>query len=868
MSVPPSKLPSLVTDRYTIERELGAGGMATVYLARDVRHDREVALKVLRPELGAVLGADRFLSEIKITAKLDHPHILTLIDSGAADGLLYYVLPFVRGESLRDRLHRETQIPIDEALTWTRQIGNALDYAHRHGVSHRDIKPENILIQEGEAILADFGIALAVKEAGGNRLTETGLSLGTPQYMSPEQATGDRGLDGRSDQYSLAAVLYEMLTGEPPISGATMQAIVAKLLTEQPTRIRTIRKTVPENIDDAVMKALSKLPADRFATAGDFVKALDTSKATAAMPSQPIAASNRRMLMIGGFAGAAVVIALGATLAMKERGAPSTAPIALRDRTQLTFTGNVIAPVMSEDGKQLAYIVKSCPTEKCTYAVMVQDVGSTSPRKVFDGATNGDYLQWSSDRRNLLFEGTIDARFGMYLLSVLGGTPRFVGAGTASFYAGGDSILVGPVGPSGPDSAFTVKVTGLSGDVGGTIKVPGSGELLGSLLPIPGSSRFVSLTLRPPRGFWQIIDRQGKASDHLVNACTCGGVASSDAVFMARAGATLAEAVVRVGIDPVSGRFATKQDTVYSGRFSGLSVTTDGGRFAVDDGSEDYNVFATTLSDALAGRFPQGGPTMTASTAVTAVVSPDGNRLLKRQRLPDTNGSSETRLTVMPFGGGQETPIELDGRLIGSAWADSISVSMAIQNPKGLKLKVVDVRNGVSRNELQLQDSVVRTAVAVPNGWAWIPASSDRIVIEQNGKRREIRQPAWFVVLTNLSVSPDGAQLAYQGWGKNANDSAAFETIPVAGGSPTRVFTALADHVNLSWLADGSLLAFVWDTPESLSLYKVKGAGQVEKLGKVPHLVTTFNVSQDLKRAVLGWRETKSDAFVYRVVKP
>src|SRR5690606_21552840 len=204
----PSRLATALADRYQLERELGQGGMATVYLARDLKHDREVALKVLRPELAAVLGAERFLAEIKITARLDHPHILTLIDSGAADGFLYYVLPYVRGESLRQRLIREKQLGLDEALAVTRQVASALDYAHRQGVIHRDIKPENILLQEGEAILADFGIALAVKEAGGNRLTETGLSLGTPQYMSPEQATGDRLVDARSDVYSLAAVLY------------------------------------------------------------------------------------------------------------------------------------------------------------------------------------------------------------------------------------------------------------------------------------------------------------------------------------------------------------------------------------------------------------------------------------------------------------------------------------------------------------------------------------------------------------------------------------------------------------------------------------------------------------------------------------
>src|SRR6266540_2141544 len=272
-SAPAARLSAALADRYRIERELGAGGMATVYLARDVKHDREVALKVLRPELAAVLGAERFLNEVRITARLDHPHILTLIDSGESDGFLWYALPFIRGESLRATLERERQLGIDEALAITRQIANALDFAHQHGVVHRDIKPENILLHEGEAMLADFGIALAVKEAGGNRITETGLSLGTPQYMSPEQATGDRQVDARSDVYSLGAVLYEMLAGEPPVTGPTAQAIIAKLLTERPTRLRVVRDSVPEGVDLAVAKALAKTPADRFASAGDFVAA-------------------------------------------------------------------------------------------------------------------------------------------------------------------------------------------------------------------------------------------------------------------------------------------------------------------------------------------------------------------------------------------------------------------------------------------------------------------------------------------------------------------------------------------------------------------------------------------------------------------
>jgi serine/threonine-protein kinase len=248
--------------------------MATVYLAHDVRHDRKVALKVLKPELAAVIGAERFLHEIKTTANLQHPHILPLFDSGEADTFLYYVMPNVEGESLRDRLNREKQLGIEDAIEIARAVAGALDYAHRHGVIHRDIKPENILLHDGQALVADFGIALAVSQAGSARLTETGLSIGTPQYMSPEQAMGDRELDARSDIYSLAAMLYEMLAGDPPYTGSTAQAIVAKVITEKALPVTVHRDTVPPHVAAALQKALSKLPADRFATAAGFAEAL------------------------------------------------------------------------------------------------------------------------------------------------------------------------------------------------------------------------------------------------------------------------------------------------------------------------------------------------------------------------------------------------------------------------------------------------------------------------------------------------------------------------------------------------------------------------------------------------------------------
>ncbi|HTY07165.1 MAG TPA: protein kinase [Gemmatimonadales bacterium] len=281
MTDPRAHLTAALAAHYRIDRELGAGGMATVYLAHDLKHDRPVALKVLRPELAAILGGERFLKEIRLTANLQHPHILGLHDSGEADGVIYYVMPYVEGESLRERMNRERQLPIEDAVRITTEVAGALDYAHRHGVVHRDIKPENILLHDGAALVADFGIALAASSAGGGtRLTETGMSLGTPHYMAPEQAMGEREITGRADVYALGCVLYEMLTGEPPFTGATAQAIVARVLTEEPRSITLQRRTVPPHVEDAVFTALEKLPADRFSSAAQFAEALHRPGAT------------------------------------------------------------------------------------------------------------------------------------------------------------------------------------------------------------------------------------------------------------------------------------------------------------------------------------------------------------------------------------------------------------------------------------------------------------------------------------------------------------------------------------------------------------------------------------------------------------
>jgi eukaryotic-like serine/threonine-protein kinase len=363
------RLQSALSDRYRLEREVGAGGMATVYLAEDVRHDRRVAVKVLRPELAAVIGAERFLAEIKLTANLQHPHILPLFDSGEADGYLFYVMPFVTGETLRDRMNHERQLPVGEAIKITVEVASALDYAHRQGVVHRDIKPENILLHDGSAVVADFGIALAASKASGARMTETGMSLGTPHYMSPEQAMGEREITPRSDVYALAAVLYEMLTGEPPFTGVTAQAVVARVLTENPRPLTTQRHTIPHHVEAAVLTALEKLPADRFSTATEFAEALQDKSYASAVSLPAAAAPVVTGQQSGGRGGRLLVPALAAALVAASAAAlwgwlrPQPVPPLTQFSLDLRRNQTLQAPspaggariALSPDGRAMVY---------------------------------------------------------------------------------------------------------------------------------------------------------------------------------------------------------------------------------------------------------------------------------------------------------------------------------------------------------------------------------------------------------------------------------------------------------------------------------------------------------------------------------
>src|SRR5947209_8544497 len=320
---PLARLQAALAGRYTIERELGRGGMATVYLAQDRKHHRQVAIKVLEPDLAAALGPERFLREIDTAARLNHPHIVPLHDSGEVEGFLFYVMPYVDGESLRDRLAREKQLPLGDALQIAREVADALSYAHRHDVVHRDIKPENILFEAGHTVVTDFGIARAITAAAGGNLTETGIALGTPGYMSPEQGAASGRVDERSDIYSLGCVLYEMLAGEPPFTGPSAESIVRQHLAAAAPRVSAMRASVPPAIEEAIVRALAKTPADRFATAADFVEAL-------AAPAQRVRDTGRRTSRLAAGAGlAATLLAAAAGLFVLSRP-HGTPPVAAR----------------------------------------------------------------------------------------------------------------------------------------------------------------------------------------------------------------------------------------------------------------------------------------------------------------------------------------------------------------------------------------------------------------------------------------------------------------------------------------------------------------------------------------------------------
>ena len=486
------RLAAAVAGRYVVERELARGGMATVFLARDLRHDRHVAIKVLRDEIAAAVGAERFLEEIRVTASLQHPHILPLFDSGSAGGLLWYVMPFVEGETLRTRLTRGGRLAVEEAVRLVREIADALEHAHRHGVVHRDVKPENVLLHDGHALVADFGIALAVEQAGGDRLTRTGITLGTPQYMAPEQAIGERTIDARTDVYALGTVLYEMIAGEPPFAAPSQAAVLWRVKSVPPTALATHRVDVPPALDAAVQRALAKRPDDRFASAAAFADGIggaltgvavdheslgdrvsgDHSSEAVTEHSQPRTVSARAAMYA---ASATLILGLAGGWLLGRPAAPTqptdqSSDVAARPanpaaRWPRPASGDLVLNVVDRSGKSIRSIPANRPWTprispdgkrvaygafgegRNTSDLWVMDIESGQTKRLTDDDGDSNDPQWSPDSRDIAFSVNAPDGKDLSVISAGGGAARTLATRAGTQFASdwlrdGSALLV------------------------------------------------------------------------------------------------------------------------------------------------------------------------------------------------------------------------------------------------------------------------------------------------------------------------------------------------------------------------------------------------------------------------------------------
>jgi serine/threonine-protein kinase len=638
------RLTTALSDRYTVEHELGAGGMATVYLARDQRHGRQVAIKVLRPELAAAIGTERFLAEITTTAHLQHPHILTLLDSGEADGLLYYVMPFVRGESLRQRLEREKQLPVDEAVRIAAEVSGALDYAHREGVIHRDIKPENILLQDGQAMVADFGIALAVSSADGARLTESGLSLGTPQYMSPEQAAGERNLDARADLYSLAAVVYEMLAGEPPHTGPTAQAVLARVALEVPRPLTGQRRGVPLNVAMAVDQALAKVPADRFTSAAGFAAALTdpgftarTRRWAAVTGETPSVRRRRRLVTWLGWGLAAG--ALG-WLALRPEPARSVSRVAmvLPEGQRLSAApGNRLA--LLPDGSGLVYLGEGETAEQVWFRPWDRLVASPVPETSGTGTSGAGMLALSPDGHQLAVRD--GGRGGNLRVVSLDGSPVlalnvFVGYDGGTWSEDGylylDGITSGLTSDMrGAGAVGLVRVAATGGELERVTTVDTAAGEVDHIWPeaLPGG-RAVLFTVargRDPANYDVALVEPGKGNGHrLLGRGVAARYAATGHLLTVLADGTVVGAPFDLRRQELTGEPVTLFDGVGVRRIGAvdLSLSDDGTLAYVTEAAERQTETLVWLTDS--------GPATPLDPAWTGdfrmmKLSPDGRRL-------------------------------------------------------------------------------------------------------------------------------------------------------------------------------------------------------------------------------------------------
>jgi tRNA A-37 threonylcarbamoyl transferase component Bud32/dipeptidyl aminopeptidase/acylaminoacyl peptidase len=811
-----ARLNAALSDRYTITRELGAGGMATVYLAEDLKHDRKVAIKVLRPELAAIIGAERFLSEIKTTANLQHPHILSLFDSGQVDGTVFYVMPFVDGESLRDRVTREKQLPIDDAVRIAHEVADALQYAHQHGVIHRDIKPENILLHGGHALVADFGIALAASKTGGTRMTETGMSLGTPHYMSPEQAMGERDLDARTDIYALGCVTYEMLTGEPPFSGTTAQAVVARVLTETPRPIGLQRRTVPPHVEAAVLKALEKLPADRFGSAAEFDRALTTIGSG----TGPVAKARSRLDWRAALVAGAVLGA--AAFWLFTRGSHAAPQDVAGQRHQLTFNGRSWQPAISPDGDFVAYIDNDCKHENidpCQATLMVQESSSGRAVPALSGALQLTAPRWSHDGATLVVAGRLDStRSGLFAVPRLGGAPRSLGAGAVfDTHPLGDTVIVVQPRPGRNAEALFISLT--SGTVVDSVALPFRDALDISWSP---NGRFLAVNTRRRI---VIVGRDGKETGalELEGRATLRWNARGDAVLEFRAAPVKEDDLVTIAVGPngqITGApevVMARVPTLYLGQFD---VARRTGRLilATGDAIDDIWTVNLTPGNATAAQRTRGTTWYGRPT-----ISPDGSTLnyFRGDALGDNVYSLSLKTGVEEALTAQRRP----GSDVVHFSADGRRLVYGHGTETGRLVEVL----GLPSRTVATHDSPTNTSNIWPIGdRGFLDAGGDlktlMVLDSLAGAWRTVPLPDSLTIVS-FAPSPDSKRAAFLA--AIPDGTMLFGTVPFVGGAVnlSARFPREPGRPNLTWDRDGTIYMSRWlAADENPSLWTVAEA--------------------------------------------
>jgi hypothetical protein len=525
-------------------------------------------------------------------------------------------------------------------------------------------------------------------------------------------------------------------------------------------------------------------------------------------------------------------------------------------------------PAISSDGKQLVYAVARCDST-CRYAIELKDVGGATTRRILDGATAAYHLQWSPDRRNLLFTGTIDRRYGVYLVSALGGAPRLVTSGRATFWAGGDSLLISTGIKS--DSVYWLRIAGLDGSERDSIRIAEAGKGLFAVGQ-PATQRILAVLWHGSSSDLLTLDRQGRVlsrqpTDQILDVMR----ATSDALWLRLVppGPGAIPMIVRLAIAPKTGELSTRWDTVYVGQMTSFDVTGDGGALVVDEGSSKYSGWTLDMRDALRGVFLENRRFLQSTAPLGLAISPDGNRLLVRRSAAQSAGAEQ--LSVAQSGGGSEVPVRVSGRLLGYQWTDSVTVQIGERMPTGIQLRLVDARTGAPRNSFTVPDSGIQDFDALPNdAWSWIPSDGRTIKVQAKGDTapRSFNVPDWYLLANGLESSPDGKAIAVVGWNAATYDSTGLRILTLSDGKFLPWSTWFSEGTIYRWLPDGSIAVANFEVQQAMTLYRVRGPGQVERLGAVPRqLAFSVSFSDDMRRISLVTNERRGDIWMSTVVR-